>query len=76
MKVVAAMIVIAIHVLFDIDYSMKTWYIALAKCVVVNQQEKEQTKLSDEENKEATDMMTNGEKKANHCSFFLQKLLF
>lgn len=62
MKIVVAMIVITVHVLFDSDHSMKRRYIALAKCVVVGQQQQQQqTELSKKERNETIDeKMRNG----------------
>lgn len=75
MEIVAAMTVIVIHALLDMDLSMKTGYTALAKCVVVSQRQKQQTELSGEESSEATDQKkTNGAEKQIITLFFQLKL--
>lgn len=74
MEIVAAMTVIVIHALLDMDLSMKTGYTALAKCVVVSQRQKQQTELSGEESSEATDQKkTNGAEK-QIITFFPTKI--
>ncbi|CAG9535856.1 unnamed protein product [Cercopithifilaria johnstoni] len=61
MKIVVAMIVIVIHILFHNDHSMKRRYVTLAKCVVVSQQQKQQNELSGEGSNEIIDeKITNG----------------